>query len=249
MVTKHFKCHWSSKLLHWLAIWIYLFFIYIIRKLNYVRPEWTLFRTVNHVNNYYGITEWFESAFSHYEETYWQFCSRNSPNHLDQDLNTTSRNPKPAIERKHRSQSIRRRNAERFTQWMDSKKSCFRCYPRTYHQYKRTKHLSDARDTVIGIPHTPSTYRVQSKGVNINTDIVLTTPRNKRCRMNLREGFDIYGLDLLCTPHTSPISMPDPDAIQTVIASLERPDTSNQPQPPRRSKKKGKRAANPNLPK
>ncbi|CAC5387800.1 unnamed protein product [Mytilus coruscus] len=48
--------------------------------------------------------------------------------------------------------------------------------------------------------------------------------------------------DLLRTPsHTSPLTMPAPEVIQTEIALIERPDTPYQTQPPGRSKKKGKR--------
>ncbi|CAC5359339.1 unnamed protein product [Mytilus coruscus] len=72
--------------------------------------------------------------------------------------------------------------------------------------------------------------------------------RSKRCRIDFTEGFDLDGPDLLRTPsHTTPISMPDPEAIQTAFALHERSDTPFQPQPPGRSKMKGKRKADPTL--
>ncbi|CAC5359662.1 unnamed protein product [Mytilus coruscus] len=122
-----------------------------------------------------------------------------------------------------------------------------------------------ARDTVIGILLTPTKYRGEPEGINIKTDIVTSLynsqkachrryfytpskPRSKRCRIDFTEGFDIDGPDLLCTPsHTSPISMPDTEAIKTPFAIQERPDTPYQPQPPGRSKMKGKRTADPTL--
>ncbi|CAC5411365.1 unnamed protein product [Mytilus coruscus] len=122
---------------------------------------------------------------------------------------------------------------------------------------------TQARDTVIGTPLTRTKYRGEPEGINIKTDIVtspynsqkachrryfytLSKPRSKRSRIDFIEGFDIDGPDLLRTPsHTSPISMPDPEAIQTAFALQERPDTPYQPQPPGRSKMKGKRTADP----
>lgn len=183
------------------------------------------------------------------------------------ETDTTSRNPKPGLQKKHKPPSTRRRNAERFTQWMDSKKavaSAATPVTTTSTSVDNTCQ-TQARDTVIGIPLIPTKYRGEPEGINIKTDIVTSPynsqkachghyfytpskPRSKRSRIDFTEGFDIDGPDLLCTTsHTSPISMPDPEAIQTAFALQERPDTPYQPQPPGRSKMKGKRTADPTL--
>ncbi|CAC5409010.1 unnamed protein product [Mytilus coruscus] len=51
-------------------------------------------------------------------------------------------------------------------------------------------------------------------------------PRSKSCRIDFTEEFEIDGPDLLRTPsHISPLTLPDPEAIQTAFALQERPDT------------------------
>ena len=149
------------------------------------------------------------------------------------DQDTTSRKPKPALERKHKPQSTRRQNAERFTQWMDSKKavaSAATPEPTTSTSVDDICQ-TQARDTVIGITLTPKKYGGEPKGLNIKTDTVTspynsqkachcrhfytpTKPRSKRCRIDFTESFDINGPYLIRTPsHTLPISLPDPEAI------------------------------------
>ncbi|CAC5397351.1 unnamed protein product [Mytilus coruscus] len=183
------------------------------------------------------------------------------------DPETTSRNPTPALQKKHKPPSTRRRNAERFTQWMDFKKAVASTATPVTTTSTSVDNIcqTQARYTVIGISLTPTKYRGEPEGINIKTDIATSPynsqkachrryfyapskPRSKRCRIDFTEGFDIDSPDLLRTPsHTSPISMPDPEAIQTAFALQERPDTPYQPQPPVRSKMKGKRTTDPTL--
>ncbi|CAC5409162.1 unnamed protein product [Mytilus coruscus] len=75
------------------------------------------------------------------------------------DLDT--RNPKLVLQRKQKPPSTRRRNAQRFTQWMDSKKAVASA---TTHEPNNSTNVDNifqaqARDTVIGIPLTPTKYR------------------------------------------------------------------------------------------
>ncbi|CAC5409578.1 unnamed protein product [Mytilus coruscus] len=185
------------------------------------------------------------------------------------DPDTTSRNPKPDLQKKHKPPSTRRRNTGRFTQWMDSKKAVASAATPVTTTSTSVDNIcqTQARDTVIDIPLTPTKYRGEPEGINIKTDITSacgpynsqkachrryfytpSKPRSKRSRINFTEGFDIDGPDLLRTPsYTSPISMPDPEAIQTAFALQERPDTPCQPQPPGRSKIKRKRTADPTM--
>ncbi|CAG2219254.1 unnamed protein product [Mytilus edulis] len=177
---------------------------------------------------------------------------------------TSSRKPEPALKSKNKPPSTRRRNANRYAQWMATKTAVV---PATEQQQTTSvdhNTQTEARDTIVGQVLTPTKYKGEPVGVVINRDIVTssynpnkachrliyytsTTDRDKRSRIDFDEGFDINDPDLLRTPpHTSPVSIESKEAMQAAILA-ERPDTPYQPQHRSRSKMKAKRQTDPDL--
>ncbi|CAC5396785.1 unnamed protein product [Mytilus coruscus] len=172
----------------------------------------------------------------------------------------SSSKPKLAL-KKSKPPSTRRRDAKRYDQWVQAKTAAVTStdvIPSTASVDQN--HQTEARTSLEGIREiTPTKYQGEPEGVIIKTDIVIspfnprkachrqyylhpTNHRGKRCWIDFDEGFDLDDPELLRTlPHTSPLIMPSPEAVNTALSILERPDTPYQTPQPSRCKMKAKR--------
>ncbi|CAC5402599.1 unnamed protein product [Mytilus coruscus] len=114
---------------------------------------------------------------------------------------TSSRKPEPALEKKNKPSPTRRRNANRFAKWMDTKTAVVPAAAQQQNIEASVDHNSqtEARDTIVGKLLTPTKYR----------------EGGKRSRIDFDEGFDVDDPNLLITPpHTSPLNLQSKEAIE-----------------------------------
>ncbi|CAC5360854.1 unnamed protein product [Mytilus coruscus] len=154
---------------------------------------------------------------------------------------TSSRNPKPALQKKNKPPSTRRRNTKRVAQWMDTQTAVVPAAA----QEQNTKRPV-LTTTVRRKPGTQYPYNTK-KACHCLIYYTLATERDKRSRIDFDEGFDTDDPDLLTTPpHTSPLNLTSKDAIEAAILS-ERSNIPYQQQHLSWSKMKAKRQADPAL--
>ncbi|CAC5388499.1 unnamed protein product [Mytilus coruscus] len=171
-----------------------------------------------------------------------------------------------SLKKKKRPPSTRKRNANRFAQWMYTKTTVVPAVAQKQNTEAIVDHnrQTEATYTIVGKLLTPTKYRGEPVGVVINKDIVTcpynpkktchrviyytsTKERGKRSRIYFDEGFDIDNPDLLTTtPHTSSLNLQSKEAIEAAILS-ERPNTPYQQQHRSRCRMKARRQADPNL--